>query len=164
MGRPTFHRLTICILVACLLALLVSFDVPGCARRNFPPLRDAEAYVLEVYRVEIPVEAGRQHPDIETVISNRHVKLLNRFVPMRLNVGDRVTMDKNTNGQTVQILAELKAVQNTLATLVLEIEPWEQASTSLRLPLDTWGAAMTDVDSHARTLHLLVFRLNSPEA
>jgi hypothetical protein len=164
MGRLTFHRLTTYILIAFLLALLVSFDVPGCTHRDFPPLRDAEAYMLEVYRVEIPSEAGREHPDIESVIGNRRVKLLDRFAPMRLYVGDHATTEKKTNGQAVQIRAELRAVQNTLATLVLEIEPWEQASSNHSLPLDTWGTAMTDVDSDTRTLRLLVFRLNRPEA
>jgi hypothetical protein len=149
-------------LLVCALAWL-HFDVPGCNRRSFPPVRDAEAYVLEVYRVEVPGDAGRGHPDIESVMSGRHVRLLDRYPPLHLNVGDITRMECEASGYSVRIQAEFKALQREFATLVLDVQPWERASSRLRIPLDTWGAAMTDVNMEQGALSLLIFRLNRPE-
>ncbi len=148
-------------LLVCLLACL-HFDVPGCTRRTFPPVRDAESYVLEVYHVEVPGDAGRGHPDMEEVLRGHHTKLLDRYPVLRLDIGGTAKMEYEAAKQSVQIEARLTAVQREFATLALDIRPWERASANIRLPLDTWGAAMTGVDSAQERLRLLVFRLNRP--
>lgn len=161
MDKKSFRILWFYALLVCLLAFM-HFDVPGCTQRNFPPVRDAEAYVLEVYHVEVPGDAGRGHPDVEEVLRGRHTQLLDRYPVLRLDIGAAAKMEYEAAKQSVQIQAQLIAVQREFATLTLDVRPWECASSSIRLPLDTWGAVLTGVDSAQGRLSLLVFRLNRP--
>lgn len=175
MDRHSIEILFRRVLVGMLLVVLLYFNMPGCKDRRFPPIRDPNDYLLEVYQIEVSEHVGRNHPPIEDVVKARRTKIVTRFPVLRLSPGGHAESE-STLGGADRIHVQLKTVQNRLAVLRLGLysglstRPDSQSSPvinlalqeTIKLPPDTWGTSVIRLNSERHTLDLLVYRLNSP--
>ena len=181
MDRAFARKIELSALGVSLLLIAICWDVPGCTGRRFPPIRDARAYVLEVYQVEVPGKAGRNNPDIEDVIRERRTRLLVRFPILKLTPGEVTEATDTHASKRIHVQARLHEVENNMTRFTLNtqlgdsparrvldshhglgLKDQQTAIPPIRLPLDTWGTSVAQLDPTRNTLLLLVYRLNRP--
>ena len=141
--------------------LLIGWMVVNRFQRDFRPVRDAEAYVAEIYHVETKQTVGRGHPEIASVLRQRSTRLLAPIPPLLLTQGLPVVHHDAFEGKPRTVSLTLNDVDRETAGLTIALSPTE-SQQALAVPLETWTTFGHEADRERGVVRMLIFRINRP--